>query len=85
IPLDGGADALGSAGAHMLDVGLSSTARIAGFFGIAPEGAADGRPAAARLAGRPARPAAAPALPPETAGGVQQVIEDALRKAGLMR
>jgi poly(hydroxyalkanoate) depolymerase family esterase len=77
IPLDGsGDDALGEAGAHMLDVGLSSTARIAAFFGIAPETAAK-RP-------RAARPAAAKAPPPRTSGP-QQVIEDALRKAGLMR
>jgi poly(hydroxyalkanoate) depolymerase family esterase len=72
IPLGGGEEALGEAGAHMLDVGLSSTARIAAFFGIAPEpDAPQGRESAAR--------------PPEAAGGVQQVIEDALRKAGLMR
>jgi poly(hydroxyalkanoate) depolymerase family esterase len=79
IPLAGGEDGLGEAGAHMLDVGLSSTARIAGFFGIAPEeGAGGGRTtAASRLP--------ATALRPETAGGVQQAIEDALRKAGLMR
>jgi poly(hydroxyalkanoate) depolymerase family esterase len=88
IPL-GGADAVGEAGAHMLDVGLSSTARIAAFFGIAPDGQPERRPAppaalpvAARLrpdpnAGRTARP--------EPATGVQAVIEDALRKAGLMR
>jgi poly(hydroxyalkanoate) depolymerase family esterase len=77
IPLDGsGEDSLGEAGAHMLDVGLSSTARIAAFFGIAPETAAK-RP-------RTARPTAAKPLPPRAAGP-QQVIEDALRKAGLMR
>jgi poly(hydroxyalkanoate) depolymerase family esterase len=52
VPLDsGGDDALGAAGAHMLDVGLSSTARIAEFFGIAPEGEAASKP----------RPAAEPA------------------------
>lgn len=84
IPLDGsGEDSLGKAGAHMLDVGLSSTARIAAFFGIAPETAQ--RPQAAHPAGpapRP-RPAAAKAFP--QASGPQRVIEDALRKAGLMR
>ena len=38
IPLDPGTGEgeLGEAGAHMLDVGLSSTDRIAAFFGIAP-------------------------------------------------
>jgi hypothetical protein len=88
IPLDGsGEDALGEAGAHMLDVGLSSTARIAAFFGIAPE-TADRREAAAPSAATRASPPAAKALPRLTlpkASGPQQVIEDALRKAGLMR
>lgn len=84
IPLDGrGEDALGEAGAHMLDVGLSSTAQIATFFGIAPETAR--RPDAGRSApvARP-RPAAAPKALSQ-ASGPQKVIEDALRKAGLMR
>jgi len=83
IPLDGGGEEpLGEAGAHMLDVGLSSTARIAAFFGIAPE--AEQRPRAARPAAPSrSRPAAAKALP--KASGPQEIIEDALRKAGLMR
>jgi poly(hydroxyalkanoate) depolymerase family esterase len=87
IPLDGGADSLGEAGAHMLDVGLSSTARIAAFFGIAPEGEARRQPSAAALVPPPAPQRAGPgtAHRPQAAGGVQQVIEEALRKAGLMR
>ena len=87
IPIGSGTDDVGEAGAHMLDVGLSSTARIAGFFGIAPEDEAGPRLAAAAALPAPtprrSRPAAAPR--PEAVGGVQQVIEDALRKAGLMR
>lgn len=83
IPLDGG-DAVGQAGAHMLDVGLSSTARIAAFFGIAPE-ESKRRPVAAAPLPVPAARRTAPMPRPEAAGGVQQVIEDALRKAGLMR
>jgi poly(hydroxyalkanoate) depolymerase family esterase len=88
IPLDGrGDDPLGQAGAHMLDVGLSSTARIAAFFGIAPAGETrrpedppQSLPAPRR------RDGAAGARPRQTAAsGVQQVIEEALRKAGLMR
>ena len=66
----------GQAGPHMLDVGLSSTDRIAAFFGIAPEPAArSARTADARLSATPATPA----------NDVQSVIEDALRSAGLMR
>jgi hypothetical protein len=76
----------------MLDVGLSSTARIAAFFGIGaePKGEAKAKAEAVTRpdpAPQPApprrRPAAATAHAP--ASGVQQVIEDALRKAGLMR
>jgi poly(hydroxyalkanoate) depolymerase family esterase len=65
----------GEAMAHMLDVGLSSTDRIAAFFGIAPA------PAEARPTHRaaPERPKAA--IPQ----GPQKVIEDALKAAGLMR
>lgn len=84
IPLDGsGEDSVGEAGAHMLDVGLSSTARIAAFFGIAPETETALRTDVAppRSQRRP-KPSASQAAAP--AGGVQQVIEDALRKAGLM-
>lgn len=78
VPLDAaGADALGAAGAHMLDVGLSSTARIAAFFGIAPE--TGEKPQAE------ARPATAPKVANEPAGGPQAVIERALKAAGLMR
>ncbi|HEX9965632.1 MAG TPA: PHB depolymerase family esterase [Allosphingosinicella sp.] len=89
IPLAGGEGELGEAGPHMLDVGLSSTARIAAFFGIAAEPEAKAKAEAVtrpdpapQLAPPRRRPAAAKA---HAAGGVQQVIEDALRKAGLMR
>jgi len=88
VPLDsrGGEDSLGQAGAHMLDVGLSSTARIAAFFGIAPE---EGR-AAAAAAAKPRAESKAPARVrakprPGPASGPQAVIEKALRAAGLMR
>jgi len=79
IPLDPGTGEgeSGKAGAHMLDVGLSSTDRIAAFFGIAPEVAEK----AAREA-RAGRPRAASRAEP--AEGVQAVIEKALRSAGLM-
>lgn len=88
IPLDGsGEDKLGEAGAHMLDVGLSSTARIAAFFGIAPAGEERRADEAGSLpAPRRRRDGATDSRPrPQAANGVQQVIEEALRKAGLMR
>jgi len=84
IPLAGGEDGLGEAGPHMLEVGLSSTARIAGFFGIAAEEERASR-AAAPASAAPRRPRPAAAAKGPAAGGVQKVIEDALRKAGLMR
>lgn len=64
----------GAAGPHMLDAAISSTDRIAAFFGIAGA-AADAPKATARE-----KPQASTSKP----AGVQQVIEDALRKAGLM-
>lgn len=75
VPLDaGGADSIGEAGAHMLDVGVDSTARIAAFFGIAPE--------VKKPAGKP-RARKAPRQGP--AAGPQGVIDKALRAAGLIR
>jgi poly(hydroxyalkanoate) depolymerase family esterase len=68
----------GQAGAHMLDVGLSSTDRIAAFFGIAPEPAV--RPE--RMHAQASVEREAQAAP---ANDVQGVIENALRAAGLMR
>jgi poly(hydroxyalkanoate) depolymerase family esterase len=84
VPLAGGGeDALGAAGPHMLDVGLSSTQRIAEFFAIAPE-EAKVPPVPPRSEAKPApRPRAVPG--PEPASGPQAAIEKALRSAGLMR
>ncbi|HEX8642326.1 MAG TPA: PHB depolymerase family esterase [Allosphingosinicella sp.] len=78
VPLSGGENALGAAGAHMLDVGLSSTQRIAEFFGIAPV-------AAAARSAAPARAAPRVDVRPTSRRGPQAVIEKALRAAGLMR
>jgi poly(hydroxyalkanoate) depolymerase family esterase len=73
----------GEARAHMLDVGLSSTDRIAAFFGIGPavtwKAAGPVRKPVDSPEPQRARPAAA------VAGGVQKTIEDALRSAGLMK
>jgi len=86
IPLDPATSqgGLGEAGAHMLDVGLSSTDRIAAFFGIAPE------PAAHAVQAAPGRPGTRRTTHIRAAAGrpaasVQEVIERALRAAGLMR
>ena len=86
IPLDPGTGEgeSGIAGAHMLDVGLSSTDRIAAFFGIAPAPAAKARSPAASAPARTRAKAKAPARP-ESPRSVQAIIEKALRAAGLMR
>jgi poly(hydroxyalkanoate) depolymerase family esterase len=72
----------GEAGAHMLDAAISSTDRIAAFFGIAPEPAQRPKSAQAR---EDVSPSPAWSAQPATAGGPQKVIEDALKAAGLMR
>lgn len=88
-----GANACGTAGPYMLEAGISSTRRIADFWGLsaAPtESRAD--------VVRPRSPAAPPSAgiavatqPHDTprsqvaSGGVGRGIEDALRAAGLMR
>jgi hypothetical protein len=79
IPLDPGTGEgeSGEAGAHMLDVGLSSTDRIAAFFGIAPEVRERAEAKLRTMSRRSGAPA-------ESASGVQAVIEKALRAAGLM-
>jgi poly(hydroxyalkanoate) depolymerase family esterase len=84
VPLAGaGDDPIGIAGAHMLDVGLSSTDKIAAFFGATGTERmtrrADPTAKAPPPAGAPGRVAAPPA------GGPKEVIEKALRAAGLMR
>ena len=81
IPLapGGGEGESGKAGAHMLDVGLSSTDRIAAFFGIAPDPAKRAKDASRGEEAPRAR------LGQEPANGVQGAIERALKAAGLMR
>lgn len=89
-PIDaGGPDASGVAGAHMLDIGISSAARIIEFWGIgkAPmtenafsKVAAPNKHAAVLCAEPAARASATSAN-----SGVAKIIDDALRSAGLMR
>jgi poly(hydroxyalkanoate) depolymerase family esterase len=89
----------GEAGAHMLDARISSTDRIAAFFGLVaatpdaatPPPAAKAPPSPRReIAAVPLTPVAFEAPPVAQRGapppaGIQKVIEDALRAAGLMK
>lgn len=70
-PIDG-AEPGEAAGAYMLDAGISSTRRIAQFWGLAP--------ATARTRQAPDMAEVA-----EPAGGIGHTIERALRQAGLLR
>lgn len=92
-----------SAGPFMLDVGISSTREIAGFFGIAvanedqvaakttarSRAVATATPASAAARKKPDRvPSSRPSAkePAETgASGIQKILEDAFKAAGLMR
>ncbi|MCP3736006.1 PHB depolymerase family esterase [Sphingomonas sp. RP10(2022)] len=78
-----GPEACGTAGAFMLDVGVSSTRRIAAFWGIAPMPAAIAAPATAPA---PQRLRSVPGIAvPAALKGPATVINDALRAAGLLR
>ena len=82
VPID--ATDLGTVGPHMLDVGLSSTRRIAAGWGLLEAGGV--APAVKKVQHQPSPPAA-PLLPAATAarpGRVQQIIEEALRSARLL-
>jgi poly(hydroxyalkanoate) depolymerase family esterase len=89
-PLDTrGSDACGTAGPHMLDAGICSTRVMAGRWGLLKDEARK-RPSAAREEGERAiltrvHMPPRPRPQPQRASGVQGVIEDALRSAGLMR
>jgi len=73
-----GANACGTAGPYMLEAGISSTRRIADFWGLITAPAGELPEPAPQSRGAPPRSRPAP-------GGVGGVIEDALRAAGLMR
>ena len=74
---------LGNAGAYMLDAGVSSTLRIAGFWGLVNAEESYVQPHEP-VATTPSRPSPQP-TPPHDHGGIRKIIEDALRTAGLMR
>ena len=80
VPLDpNGPTRLGSAGPYMFDMGLSSTHAIAASWGLLSAETFE-----TFSTSTPTRQSAAPAALDPTSG-VQQVIENALRSAGLMR
>lgn len=84
VPIDGGPNGIGAEGPYALAVGISSTERIAQSWGIsrnAPPMEAAAMPSPPAKARRTR--AAAP--PVKAAQPVQQIIENALRAAGLMR
>ncbi len=66
-----GAEACGTPGSFMIETGISSTRRIAAFWGIAPQMAS-------------ASPAASMPKASEI-GGIEAMINNALRQAGLLR
>lgn len=83
-----------AAGPYMLDVGISSTRRIVAFWNLdrtsrPAAAAANAPPINARLVELPARAASGQSrpspLPPAPSSKVQEVIEKALRSAGLMK
>jgi len=80
-----GPDALGAAGPHMLEAGISSTRLIASSWGLtasAPRHAAAKAPRSASMESPTPTTTAGPAASTPRFG---KVIEDALRAAGLMR
>ena len=79
VPIDPhGADMLGAAGPHMIDVGLSSTAMLALDWGLISATREQQEPRTTRSGEQGFDPV-------KLAGGVQATIEQALRAAGLMR
>ncbi|MBB4113450.1 hypothetical protein FHT80_002776 [Rhizobium sp. BK226] len=80
-PLDVGTG-YGASGPFMLDVGISSTVEIARSWGLVPsfEKRRDARPSATQPENTPD-----PFGAGSDRGGIQKVIEDALRSAGLLR
>ena len=93
-PLDT-ADGLSHSAPYMIDTGISSTLHIGRFWGLvdsapAPASSARSRPkpdrSGARVAGKAGRrEARSGSTSNDTPGGVRQIIEDALRKAGLLK
>ncbi|UZK68964.1 PHB depolymerase family esterase [Sphingomonas sp. S1-29] len=81
-----GDDACGAVGPHMLEAGISSSVHIARYWGLLREGIDSTAPRAAAAPRATAHVhAAAPRAAASVANSVNDVIEKALRSAGLMR
>lgn len=78
-PVDG-ASGYGRPAAHMLDIGISSTVHIARTWGLIPSFERREISAVSDAPGALSRPGQ-----PRTPDGIQEVIEGALRAAGLMK
>ena len=83
-PVDG-ARGFGQAAPFMLDVGISSTLRIARFWGIAAAAREEKSGEQRDDGAKPRKAAAGEPASPHASSKVGKVIEDALRAAGLMR
>lgn len=70
----------GTPAAHMLDAGISSTVHIARAWGLTPSFERREAPAASDTTGAARHP-----RQPQKSDGIQEVIEGALRSAGLMK
>jgi len=82
-----GANACGVVGPYMLEAGISSTRRIAGFWdlGTAQAERRQEAPPPSQSMIVPTEHREAPSCPPRSSSHVEGIIEDALRAAGLMR
>ncbi|HEX8415551.1 MAG TPA: hypothetical protein VF637_16975, partial [Sphingomicrobium sp.] len=93
VPIDGAPGALGAAAPYVLATGISSTEQIARSWGIAGAAVSVGKAATAKppalapaAIAKPVLKQASPAKPKAVgAPAVQEIIENALRAAGLMR
>lgn len=83
-PLDAG-DGYGRVGPYMLDEGISSTRHIARSWGITPSFSKEGRETRQEVTGVAALDDSNLRSGEVRPQGIQKVIEDALRSAGLMR
>lgn len=80
-----GPDGCGTPAPYMLEAGISSTRHIARSWGLAAPEDRGNAPKTDRTSPAPAHPTLHPSVMAKNGAGVAAIIEDALRKAGLMR